>query len=176
MEHKEDVIYFGDKSRFAIEIKNAKNNTDRYYFRYYFNNIRIGDFKKSGYMQSTIANFNGLINKIDNLYESKFVYMTSKEVFDDIFLSGLDQDISVEEERLLIERMNRYNFNDDKLGNSLTIGCYNNKKGCIVFLIYKMDGVNKPAFYSFVVEVDYFKKVYEELIQYLTRLTRVLPI
>jgi hypothetical protein len=168
MQQEPEVKILGDKNVFAIEIKEAKAASGKYYLRYIFNNTKIGDFKKAGYIDTTVSNYASLMKRLNHLYEDAFDGMTHKEIFDSIYLSGLNYDISLEQENALNERMMQYNFNDDKLGNSLTMGCYYDKAGRIVFLIYKMDGTNKPKFYSFVVELEYFKKVYEELINFLS--------
>ncbi|NOT92009.1 hypothetical protein [Ferruginibacter sp.] len=155
---------FGDKSRFAICIKEAEK-VKKFYFRYFFCNTSIGDFKKSGDLATNVKSYIELLGRIDSLYEKKFISMTHREIFDNI-LDCIDDNYSLEEQNILVERMNRFAFSDDKLGNSLTVLCYKDQKNSVIFLIYKMDGKHKPKFYSFDIEFDYFKQVYSEFIEY----------
>ncbi len=154
---------YGDKSKFAIYIKES-TKPKKFYLKYFFNGITIGSLKRSDYLDSSIDNFFKLINRFDNLWEDKFEFLTYREIFNDIYLT-FDHP-SLEQENIYVERMNRFDFYDEKLGNSLTVGCYNNKKGKIIFLIYKMDGKINPKFYSFEIEFDYFKQVYLKFIDH----------
>lgn len=156
---------FGNKDKFGIEIREAEPASGKYLFRYYFNDKAIGDFKKSGHLNTTISNYRKLVKKFNDLYEDKFTGMSPREIFDDIFLGGLNEAISSEQENKLVQRMNHYNFDHDLLGNSFTMGCYNNKKGELIFMIYKTDGKKDPKFYSFAVGFDNFTKVYDEFVQ-----------
>lgn len=165
MQQKMEAKLFGDKDKFGIELRESEPASGQYLFRYFFNNTGIGDFKKSGYLNTIILNYRNLVKRFNDLGEEKFTGMSPREIFDDIFLGGLNEDISPDQENKLMQRMTRYNFDHDLLGNSFTMGCYNNKQGEIVFLIYKTDGKKDPKFNSFAVEFDYFKKVYDEFVQ-----------
>jgi hypothetical protein len=157
-------VIFGDKDRFAIEIK--QKDFKNYFIRFWFSNEKIGKFNKAGSLKSLTNNYETLKEEYIYLWEEKFDIITDMEIFEDIH--DIDFDASEEIQTHMMKRMDRYCFlTFDYQFNSFDICTFFNKnENMFKFLIYEMDGVKEPKLHSYKVEKDYFFTVYIEFMEF----------
>lgn len=160
----DDIIKFGDKKEFAIEIKPNKL-PKKFYLKLWFNNLAIGDFKKAGSLDYLVTDYFKFLKNINFITDDEFECMSEEEIFNDIVFD-IATERTQEEEDKLVDRMNRFSWDvGDFQFNQFTFLLINLKKeDRLTVLVYEMDGVNKPKLHVFSVRKDYFFKVYKEVI------------
>ncbi|MCU0321400.1 MAG: hypothetical protein MUE72_03240 [Chitinophagaceae bacterium] len=161
-------MIFGDIGIFSIEIKHHLKNT--YFVRFWFNNTFIGTFNRAGKLNTLTDNYEWLTNNYIYLWEDKFKTLSNLEIFEDIVREKEFQSLTLEEQSLLIKRMSKYGFLrfDNQFRSHSFCVVFDIKSSNFKFLIYEMDGVRDGFLHSFVVDKDYFFKVYKKTVEYLT--------
>lgn len=161
-----ESIFFGQKEKFAIEIKQYKT-TKEFYLRLWFQGKGIGDFRRQGSFDYIIKVYLTFINNQSSLYESKFDSLSDLEIIEDVVLI-LFKDLDPEMEEYFFNRMNIYSFTfGDYQFNNFTFLLLNlENENKVKFLIYEMDGNSKPKTLSYKIETNYFLSTYKSLIKY----------
>lgn len=156
-----ESIFFGDKKVFAIEIKEAKR-PKKFYIRLWFNRLSKGDFKRSGLLNDTIADYNQIMLIKDSLYLSIFDSMNTDEIFN--YTNNFNFRIDSDSERFKMTiHLRKYAF----LASQFT----NTQSSCIVLILNNkfrliwMNDFGKPI-NDETVSLDYFVSIFEELKSY----------
>ena len=160
-------LVFGDKNIFSIEIKHHLKN--KYFVRFWFNNNCIGRYRNAGKLNTIIDNYDWLTNNYIYLWENGFKDFTDIEIFENVVREKGLQSLTIDEQSILIKRMFKYSFfKFDNQFNSYTFCVvFDFKNSMFKFLIYEMDGKRDGFLHSFIVDKDYFFKVYKEVVDYL---------
>lgn len=163
--NEETTLLFGQKEKFAIEIKPYKIPM-KFYLRFWFYNMGIGEFKRGGSLDYLINEYFKFISITEqNVYDKEFNNLTDSEMFKNIFLYS-DEGLSSEESDYYYKRMEQlgYIFADNQL-NNFTIGAVP-LKAKIKFLVYEMDVKETPQLYSFNYDKPDILAPYKSFMQY----------
>ena len=156
---------FGEKERFAIEIKHHIKN--KYFIRFWFNKTIIGKFRNADKLDRFIVHCEWFQLNYTNLWEEKFSQMSDVEIEKNLVNDGFK--LNGEELNLFIKRSNDYNFN--QFGSQFRIYTmtvlFDKNFNCFKFLIYEMDGKTQPKLHSFKVDREYFLEVYKDFFEFM---------
>lgn len=172
-----DIIQFGNKTEFAIEIRPCKI-PQKFCLRLWFMNHAIGDFKKAGSLDYLVTSYFKFSKNIDFITGDEFSGMAEEEIFANIVFD-MEVERTQAEEDELIDRMNAFAWDvGDFQFNQFTFLLINLKRqNLLQVLVYETDGINKPEFSAFKLKRDYFFKVYREVIWFVYKhdLKRIKP-
>jgi hypothetical protein len=84
-----DVISFGEKETFSIEVGRTKKPA-KFKLRFWVRNNAVGDFKKADDLRPSVNEFKRFIEKRDAFYLDLFDHLQAKRIY--YFLLGMNYD------------------------------------------------------------------------------------
>jgi hypothetical protein len=76
---QEEVIYFGKKEKFSIELGYAKK-PNKYFLRFWIKELPMGTFKKAGTLDFSINTYKSILLKKDSMFLPEFENKTGEEI------------------------------------------------------------------------------------------------
>jgi hypothetical protein len=157
----ENLLLFGKKENFAIEI-GATKNVKKFKIRFWVEGKSIGSFTKSGELKHSISEYKKFVHNKESYYLSLFDHLTFARIhyyLTDISLLLSDNDEDLAEFEI---RKKFYRFFGDQFSNDSSIILLY-KESIVIFLVTK-NGSEKIEHYQ--VEYEKFDNVFREYIAY----------
>lgn len=157
---QDEIIYFGKKENFSIELKNGKK-PKKYFLRFWINNLPMGAFKKAGTLDFSINTYKSILQNKDSMFLPEFENKTGEEINNYTRGNPNKKEYSQRLEKLVpLYKLAFFGpqFTDTQ---SEYLILYRDEK---LRFIWKND-FNKPLYEAFV-PFEEFCKVFDEYVRY----------
>lgn len=157
---------FGNKNKFAIEIFPSSEPVIGY-IQIWFNNLSIGNQKKSGEFIHAVFDYKKFIKIYKTLFEDRFKNMVTGEIIEYILAENLiwsnkKEDLCESERRQIYVRF----FGDQFDGLCSFFSLY--RDGIITVIVWNFKNV-KNEFQTFEIEENEYLKVFNEYINWFNK-------